>query len=438
MEGIETRSRRGDAGRIKLMKGMTGPIFENLKMAVDTLRNNKLRSFLTIFGVLIGVITVMLISSIISGIDTAVKKEVESFGTRSIFLYKMDIGVRTSFPTREERMRKPLTMADANAISSLPTVDVAIPFLNISSSFFGAQVVVTGKNGKTSKAIELNGTLPEIEETPGEVLVDGRWFTQSESDAKANVCVLGSTVASNYFPYESPIGNKIEIGGQDFRIVGVLAEREQLFGGGGGNNDQSNVIYMPLETAMKLRPDAQELFIMAVAKEGMLDDARSDIEELLRIRRGVKLGEPNNFAVQTAASIIDQFQAITAGVALAMVLISSIGLMIGGIGVMNIMLVSVTERTKEIGLRKALGARQKDILFQFLVEAGTLTGLGGIIGLLIGWGLTFVVKIFLPSYVPIWAPIAGFLASVSIGLVFGLFPAWKAARLDPIEALRHE
>jgi len=417
---------------------MTGPIFENLKMAVDTLRNNKLRSFLTIFGVLIGVITVMLISSIISGIDTAVKKEVESFGTRSIFLYKMDIGVRTSFPTREERMRKPLTMADANAISSLPTVDVAIPFLNISSSFFGAQVVVTGKNGKTSKAIELNGTLPEIEETPGEVLVDGRWFTQSESDAKANVCVLGSTVASNYFPYESPIGNKIEIGGQDFRIVGVLAEREQLFGGGGGNNDQSNVIYMPLETAMKLRPDAQELFIMAVAKEGMLDDARSDIEELLRIRRGVKLGEPNNFAVQTAASIIDQFQAITAGVALAMVLISSIGLMIGGIGVMNIMLVSVTERTKEIGLRKALGARQKDILFQFLVEAGTLTGLGGIIGLLIGWGLTFVVKIFLPSYVPIWAPIAGFLASVSIGLVFGLFPAWKAARLDPIEALRHE
>jgi putative ABC transport system permease protein len=420
------------------MKRMTGPIFENLKMAVDTLRNNKLRSFLTIFGVLIGVITVMLISSIISGIDTAVKKEVESFGTRSIFLYKMDIGVRTSFPTREERMRKPLTMADANAISSIPSVDVAIPFLNISSSFFGAQVVVTGKNGKTSKAIELSGTLPEIEETPGEVLVDGRWFTQSESDAKSNVCVLGSTVASNYFPYENPIGNKIEIGGQDFRIVGVLAEREQLFGGGGGNNDQSNVIYMPLGTAIKLRPDAQELFIMAVAKEGMLDKARTDIEELLRIRRGVKLGEPNNFAVQTAASIIDQFQAITAGVALAMVLISSIGLMIGGIGVMNIMLVSVTERTKEIGLRKALGARQKDILFQFLVEAGTLTGLGGIIGLLIGWGLTFVVKIFLPSYVPIWAPIAGFLASVSIGLVFGLFPAWKAARLDPIEALRHE
>ncbi len=417
---------------------MTGPVFENLKMAVDTLRNNKLRSFLTIFGVLIGVITVMLISSIISGIDTAVKKEVESFGTRSIFLYKMDIGVRTSLPIREERMRKPLTMADADAISKLPTIDVAIPFLNISSSFFGAQLTVTGKNGKTSRAVQLSGTLPEIEETPGEILIDGRWFTQSGSDSKANVCVIGSSVKENYFPYENAIGNKIEIGGQDFRIIGVLAEREQLFGGGGGSNDQSNVIYMPLGTALKIRPDSEDLFIMAIAREGLLDKARSEIEELLRIRRNVKLGEPNNFGVQTAASIIDQFQAITAGVALAMVLISSIGLMIGGIGVMNIMLVSVTERTKEIGLRKALGARQRDILFQFLVEAGTLTGLGGIVGLFIGWFLTFAVKMFLPSYVPLWAPIAGFVASVSIGLIFGLFPAWKAARLDPIEALRHE
>lgn len=335
-------------------------------------------------------------------------------------------------------MRKPLTMGDADAISQLPTVDVAIPFLNISSSFFGAQIAVTGKNGKTSRAVELTGTLPDIEETPGEVLIDGRWFTQSESDSKANICVIGSSVKDTYFPFENPIGNKIEIGGQDFRVIGVLAEREQLFGGGGGNNDQSNVIYMPLGTALKIRPDAEELFIMAIAKEGFLDKARSDIEELLRVRRNVKLGEPNNFAVQTAASIIDQFQAITAGVALAMVLISSIGLMIGGIGVMNIMLVSVTERTKEIGLRKALGARQKDILFQFLVEAGTLTGLGGIVGLLIGWLLTFAVKAFLPSYVPLWAPVAGFAASVSIGLVFGLFPAWKAARLDPIDALRRE
>ncbi|MFN3330764.1 MAG: ABC transporter permease [Pyrinomonadaceae bacterium] len=169
-----------------------------------------------------------------------------------------------------------------------------------------------------------------------------------------------------------------------------------------------------------------------------MEKAKSEIENLLRTRRKVPFDTPNNFSMETAASIIEQFRAITAGVALAMVLISSVGLMIGGIGVMNIMLVSVTERTREIGIRKAIGARQSDILMQFLIEAATLTGFGGILGLAIGWALTFVVALFFPSYVPWWAPIAGFLVSVGIGLVFGLFPAWKAARLDPIEALRYE
>lgn len=409
-----------------------------MKMALDTLRGNKLRSFLTIFGVVVGVITVMLISSIISGIDTAVKKEVERFGTRSIFVNKTTPGIRTSRPTREERMRKPLTMQDAEAIGRLAAVEIAIPYLNISNSFFGGKLTVTGKNGKTSSSVQLSGTTAEGEENPGEVLIDGRWFSQNESDAKSNVCVIGNSVKESYFAYESPIGQTLEIGGQEFRIIGLLEKKEQLFGGGGGNNDQSNTIYMPIGTALKLKPDAEELFILTIAREGMLDRARNDVEDLLRVRRNVPLGEPNNFGTATAASIIDQFQSITAGVALAMVTISSIGLMIGGIGVMNIMLVSVTERTREIGIRKAIGARQRDILMQFLIEAATLTGMGGLMGLAIGWLLTMVVKIFIPSYVPIWAPILGFVASVSIGLVFGMFPAWKAARLDPIESLRYE
>jgi len=420
------------------MQLLTSSFIENFRMAFDTLLKNKLRSFLTIVGVVVGVITVMLISSIISGIDTAFKKQIESFGTRSIFLYKFDIGVRTTAPTREERMRKPLTMEDAEAIKTLSTVETAVPFLDVSNNFFGGKILVTGKNGKTSSAIRMSGTLPDLEKANTEVLVDGRWFTQAESDAKLDICMIGDSVKESYFPYESPIGKTLEIGGREFTVVGLLQKREQLFGGGGGNNDQSNIIYMPIGAALRLKPFAEDLFILVVAYEGQLEKAKDDVADLLRIRRDVKFGDKNNFAMETAASILDQFRAISAATFLAMFVISMVGLMIGGIGVMNIMLVSVTERTREIGIRKAVGARQSDILLQFLIEAATLTGFGGIIGLAIGYALTFIVGLFFPSYVPVWAPPAGFGASVLIGVVFGLWPAWKAARLDPIEALRYE
>src|SRR3954452_24777278 len=420
------------------MKFLTSSFYENLKMAFDTLKANKLRSVLTIVGVVIGVITVMLISSIISGINVAVEKEVESFGTTSIFLYKFDIGFHVGRRSQEERMRKPLTAADAEAIKKLATIDTAVPFLDVSNDFFGGKLLVTGKNGKTSSSVQLQGTEPEIEKTTSEVLLKGRWFSQSESDVKANVCLIGSTVADEYFPYDEPLGQTLQISGEEYRVIGVLEKREQLFGGGGGNNDQSNVIYMPLGSALKLKPSAEDLFILAVAKPGMLERAKDDVQDLLRTRRHVEFGKPNNFSMETAASLVDQFKAITGGVFLAMVVISSVGLMIGGIGVMNIMLVSVTERTREIGIRKAIGAKQSDILLQFLIEAATLTGFGGVVGLFIGWLLTFLVKLIMPSYVPLWAPIAGFAASVGIGIIFGLFPAWKAARLDPIESLRYE
>ena len=215
-----------------MLRFIGSSFYENLMMALDTLRGNKLRSFLTILGVVVGVITVMVISSFISGINVAVEKQVESFGTRSIFLYKFNIGFSHGRRTQEERMRKPLTIEDVEALKQLSSIETAVPFLNVSNNFWGSKNMVTGKNGKTSSAVQLQGTLPEIEKTTSEILIEGRWFSRSESDEKANVCLIGSSVVDNYFPFGSPIGETLEIGGAEFRVIGVLEKKEQLFGGG--------------------------------------------------------------------------------------------------------------------------------------------------------------------------------------------------------------
>ncbi|MBP6003204.1 MAG: ABC transporter permease [Pyrinomonadaceae bacterium] len=419
------------------MTAVTSRFGENFLMAWDTLRANKLRSALTIVGVVVGVITVMLISSIISGIEVAVEDQVKSFGTRSIFVYKMDVGIRLSRPTREQRMRPNLTLDDAMALRTLSELETAVPQLDVSSGPGGSDTIVSAK-GVQSSNINIKGTLPEIDAAGVEEIVEGRWFTNEENHLRQDVCLIGDSVKETFFPSESALGEKLDIGGRVFTVVGMLQKKEQFLGGGGGRGDQSNTIYMPFESARRMKPSAEDMNIMAIAKEGRLTQAQYQVEDMLRIRRKVAYGDVNNFSLATADSIIDQFQSITAGVALAMIVISSIGLLIGGIGVMNIMLVSVTERTREIGVRKAVGARRSDILQQFLIEAASLTGIGGIVGLLIGWALTLAVKIFLPSYVPLWAPVAGFVASVAIGVIFGLLPAWKAARLDPIESLRYE
>ena len=418
------------------MKLLRNDIYENLRMAISTLLANKLRSFLTVFGVVIGVITVMLIASIISGIDVSVKKEVESFGTRSIFLSKYNPGIHIGRLSREERMRKDLSYDDAIAIAGLPTIEVSVPFLDVSSDFFGKKINVSG-NGKTSAGVNLQGTMPDFERAGTQVISEGRFFSSFENETNQNVCVIGSKVADDFFRFGSPVEQTIKIGEQEFRVVGVLQKREQfLFSG--GSDDQNNAIYLPYNVARKLKPNADDVFILAVAKPGMMDEAKDQVRDLLRVRRQVPFASPDNFGLETAESVLDNFRSITAGLAIAMVVISSVGLMVGGIGVMNIMLVSVTERTREIGVRKAIGARRSDILWQFLIEAATLTGLGGLVGLSIGWLLTLLLRLLLPSYVPLWAPIGGFVASVGIGLIFGLWPAWKAARLDPIESLRYE
>jgi ABC-type antimicrobial peptide transport system permease subunit len=405
-------------------------------MALGTLRQNKMRSFLTVIGVIIGVVTVMLIASIIAGVDTAVTREVESFGTRSMYISKYNPGIHVGRLSREERMRKNLTYDDAIALSKLPTVEVSVPFLEITNNFFGQKILVSG-GGKTSASVSLQGTLPDFEKAGTQTISEGRFFSQFENDTNANVCVIGSKVADDFFRFGTPVGDTIKIGAEEYRVVGVLQKREQfLFSG--VSDDQNNVIYLPYNVARKLKPNSDDVYVLAVARPGMMQAAMDQVTDTLRVRRNVSFGKPDNFGIETTESLISSFHAITGGIAIAMVVISSVGLMVGGIGVMNIMLVSVTERTREIGVRKAIGARRKDILWQFLIEAMTLTGFGGLVGLAVGWLGTLLVKLIMPSYVPLWAPAAGFFASVGIGMIFGLWPAWKAARLDPIESLRYE
>jgi putative ABC transport system permease protein len=418
------------------MKLLRSDILENLWLALATLRANKLRSFLTVIGVIIGVVTVMLIASIISGVDTAVTREVESFGTRSMYISKYNPGIHVGRLSREERMRKPLTYDDAIDLGQLPTIEVSVPFLEITNNFFGQKILVSG-GGKTSASVSLQGTLPDFEKAGTQVISEGRFFSQFENDTNENVCVIGSKIADDFFKVGSPVGQTIKIGAEDYRVVGLLEKREQfLFSG--GSDDQNNVIYLPYNVARKLKPNSQDIYLLVVAKPGMMQLGLDQVTDRLRVRRQVPFGQPDNFGIETSESLISSFHSITGGIAIGMIVVSSVGLMVGGIGVMNIMLVSVTERTREIGVRKAIGARRRDILWQFLIEAMTLTGFGGLVGLGIGWSLTLLVKLIMPSYVPLWAPAAGFIASVGIGMIFGLWPAWKAARLDPIESLRYE
>ena len=346
------------------MKLLRTDIYENLLMALSTLRANKLRSFLTVIGVVIGVWTVMAIASIISGIDTAVRKEVESFGTRSIYITKFNPGIHIGRMSREERMRKELTYEDADAIRSLPAVELCVPFLDITNNFWGQKILVTG-GGKTSSAVALQGTLPDFERAGVQIITEGRFFSQFENDTNEEVCVIGSKVADDFFPFGSPVDKTLGIGGQEFRVVGVLEKREQFLGGG-GSDDQNNVIYVPFGVARKLKPNADDIYILAVARTGQMEEAKDQITDLLRVRRQVPFGKPDNFGLQTSEAILGSFRQITFGVAIAMVVISSVGLMVGGIGVMNIMLVSVTERTREIGVRKAIGGSSRTPLLGYM------------------------------------------------------------------------
>jgi len=415
---------------------MASSLQENLSLAYDTVRSHKLRSALTILGVFVGTVTLMAIGSILTGMNKTVVDQLESFGTNTIFIYKFAPGIHIGRLTREERMRPPLSDLDVAAVRQDCGACDAISAQVLPNDGFGSGGTNARYRSHEVDGLDFTGTEPNFPQATNQALQEGRFFTDAENDHRSNVVVVGKSVADALFPDQDPLDRSFQIDGTSFRLIGVFAPRK-----GAGPDQQDLSARIPYKTFEKLYPAAREHAIEALARPGLLTIAQDQIEMALRRSRRDKWDAPDSFGMATADSIIGQFHDITGEVALVIVAIASIGMLIGGVGVMNIMLVSVTERTREIGIRKAIGARRSDISQQFLAEAVFLTGIGGVLGILGGWLVSELIKVLipsLPSSVPLWSVGLGFGISVAIGVFFGLFPAMKAAKLDPVEALRYE
>ena len=410
---------------------------EDLWLALDTLRTHKFRSFLTILGVLIGTTTVIAVTSIIAGLDKQLVDVAQQFGTRTLWVYKLQVGAPHRM-TREERVRKPLSYEDAMAIKERsPSVETVSVELFREVTDYGLTPMTARYNGQDMLDALFVGATADHLRLINATLGDGRFFGEAEDLHRRDVAVIGNGVRERFFAHADPIGKTILVDGHSVEVIGVLTKFKSFL----GDDQNDKAIMIPYHSFKKLYPEAKDNFICVLARPGKMDQARDEVTEVLRRLRHVAPADPDNFGIASAESVITQFREIISTVALVMVVISSIGLLVGGIGVMNIMLVSVTERTREIGVRKAIGARRRDITWQFLAEAMTLTASGGFIGILAGWLLSVGIRTFvpsLPSTVPMWSVVAGFTVATSIGLFFGLWPALKAARLDPIAALRYE
>ena len=412
---------------------------EAVRMAMDTLRTNKLRSGLTMLGIMIGVTTVILISSVINGLTGNVNNLIKSLGTNVYWVFRFP--VFGSRPTSEMLARKQLTYDDGEAMKVLPHV-IAVDASQQYRSPTGSQGSFSVKYGKHKVQ---NTTLQgESEDEPNVYdldLTQGRYFSPQEAQRAANVVVLGSDTAAELFGNDPAVGKEVQIDGDIFTVVGVFAPQKQIFGG--GKNPDDNSAHFPTKTFHKIHPEILDHWISV-----KYDDVKNkiavedEIRELLRRRRKVHNDQPDNFAIFSSDALLSLWNQLTGGLFIFLVGVASIGLMVGGVGVMNIMLVSVTERTREIGVRKALGATRKNIMVQFTLEAVTLCALGGVIGILVGGVLTLTLNLVLGSVLPAamsvgWSTTA-FVVSCGIGLLFGIYPAWKAASLDPIIALRYE
>lgn len=408
---------------------------ETIRMALGTIRAHKFRSSLTVLGIVVGVMTVVAVASILTGLRSRIVAMVEEYGTNNIYAFHLSTGPRLGDRDRSEFLRKPMTPEDGEVIlRQAPAIE------DVANVLFLWRLDSTLRyGGQKYRQGFLQGVSASYAQVTNVSIQQGRFITEIDDEHKREVMVIGPNVAEALFAHQPNIvGSYVDLGGHPFEIIGVLEKRENSFF---GENEEDNALFIPYETGRKMSPISKEMMLHIQAKTGRLREGYDQVEEILRRQRSVKYDQPNNFDLSTADKMVEQFDSITMYVGLFAIAISAVGLLVGGIGVMNIMLVSVTERTREIGIRKAIGAKKRDIVRQFLFEAMTLTFLGGLLGVLVAAAISYIIMFFLPELpasIPAWAVASGLIVSISIGLVFGVWPAKKAANLDPIECLRYE
>jgi len=410
---------------------------ETLSVALSTIASQKLRAFLTMLGVVIGVASVISVAAIIHGLNQHITDKVREIGTQVFFVTRFKAFTFERW-TEEIRKRKYLTFQDVVAIRQYcPTVEKATPILT-RALFFGQQNEIHYGANRVENPF-VRGSEPElIDVLPVYAVKQGRFLTAEENLHAERVCILGAAIADSLFGPLDPLGREVRVNGLPFKVIGVFEPHQGLFGGPGVDQ----FVIIPYRTFAKLYPEIEEVVIgVSVSTPSLLGQAEDEVVELLRRRRHVLASSRNDFEISSPDIVTDLWKQLTSAIVLLTLMIASIGLLVGGIGVMNIMLVSVTERTAEIGVRKAVGARRKDIRAQFLLEAVTLTGVGGVIGIAVGALVSMGVAAFFPSLptrVSLFWTAMGLLMSLGVGLFFGIYPAVKAANLDPVRCLRYE